>query len=198
MCGQSSSSPYIHSQPLANFPSLEPEIEPRPRLARTMGKHRGCHTPALLHEGMQHLLHRVLGPGKYTMLFDLLVVVIGPTDWADRIQALIRAALSRSTHVSILPSIIGIIFLGTPHLGMRYAWFASSMARVLHVLHSNPLPHLQLHAHSPFLRRQHDRFITHTSQIKVINMFETRGTVLIPALYGFPPLRVHVSHSHES
>jgi hypothetical protein len=189
MCGQSSSSPYIHSQPLANFPSLEPEIEPRPRLDRTLGKHRGCHTSALLREGMQHLLHRVLGPGKYTMLFNLLVVVIGPTDWADRTQALIRAALSRSPHVSILPSIIGNIFLGTPHLGMRYAWFASSMARVLHVLHSNPLPPL---------RRQHDRFITHTSQIKVINMFETRGTVLIPALYGFPPLRMHVSHSHES
>jgi len=86
------------------------------------------------------------------------------------------------------------MFLGTPHLGMRYAWYASSMARMLHMLHSNPQLHLRLHANSPFLQDQHNEFIKHTAQLKMANMFETRGTVIIPALYEFPPLRIHVSH----
>ena len=107
-------------------------------------------------------------------------------------KALIQAALAPIEHLDLLQNTHGMIFLGTPHRGTKYSYFARAAALLLNGLNANSDIFLPLKVNSSALFEQHASFMDRYGNLDMVNFYETRA---LP-LFHYPiinlPFRVMV------
>ena len=93
-------------------------------------------------------------------------------------KALIQAASAPTEHPDVLENIHGIIFLGTPHRGTKYSFYARAAALWLKRLNANPDIFLPLKVNSSALLEQHASFMNLYGNLDMVNFYETRALPL--------------------
>lgn len=90
----------------------------------------------------------------------------------------------------MVDNIHGIVFLGTPHLGSRFAGWAKRFTKLLRPLGSNPDIFLELEPNATAVSELHNSFLTAFSDLQMTNFYENRETRILTR----PSIKGMVSH----
>jgi protein SERAC1 len=106
--------------------------------------------------------------------------------------ALNKASQNPGRNKDLLDNIYGAMFLGTPHFGTQYWWYAHELAVRLNRLGSNPDIFVPLAVNSTYLQDMHRDFMNDFPNLHLVNFYETRELLIFKYWLWLLPLKAMV------